>query len=87
MSDPNENFQPPPPPPLPESEDKAPRPVRLRIPAIVLFALGVLIVIGGFAKFIPGGAGTGAALCFLGALLFGFSFIPLPEPGADAESM
>jgi Yip1 domain len=75
-----ETFQPPP----PATDASAPRPLRLRIPAIVLFVLGVLIAIGGALKFVPGGVGTGLALAFWGALLFGLSFVRLPKAGPDA---
>ena len=88
MSDPNQGFQPPPAPPLSEAETKAPRPDKLRIPAIVLFVLGVLILVAGIAKFLPGGLGTGAAFAFWGILLFAFSFIPLPQTtGAEEAPM
>lgn len=72
------NFQPPPPPATPQEEAKPPRNAKLRIPAIVVFVLGVLVLVGGIAKLIAGGLSTGGALCFLGALLFGLSFIRLP---------
>jgi len=57
----------------------APRPTNLRPFAIGFFVLGVLVLVGGIAKFVPGGIGTGAALCFFGVLLFALSFIPLPQ--------
>jgi Yip1 domain len=80
MSEPFEaNFQPPPPPPTPVEEPPAPRPTKLRPVAIGLFAIGLLVLVGGIAKFIAGGAGTGGALCFMGILLFALSFIPLPK--------
>lgn len=79
---PAEPFSPPP-PPSPPVEPAAPRPLHLRKPAIIVFALGLLIVIGGVAKFIPGGIGTGGALCFWGVVLFAFSFIRLPKPAPD----
>jgi hypothetical protein len=79
MSAPNEqSFQAPPPPPMPESAPRAPRPTKLRPVAIGLFVLGLIVLGGGIAKFIPGGIGTGAAICFSGLLLFVLSFIPLP---------
>ena len=81
-----EPFSPPPPPPPPRTEPPAPRPVYLRKPAIILFALGLLIVIGGVAGFIAGGLQTGGAVCFWGVLLFAFSFIPLPRTGPDAPA-
>lgn len=79
-----EPVQPPPPPSPPPGEAPAPRPLHLRKPAIVLFAIGLLIVIGGIAKFIPGGTGTGAAVAFWGVLLFALSFIRLPKVAPDA---
>jgi len=99
MSDPNsQDFQaplevgssghievPPPPPPPPIVEPKAPRPVKLRPIAIGLFGLGVLLAIAGFAKFLPGGIGTGAAFAFWGILLFVLSLIPLPQIKGDEE--
>jgi len=79
MSAPNEqSFQAPPPPALPESAPHAPRPTRLRPIAIGLIVLGVIVLVGGIAKFIPAGIGTGAAICFAGVLLMVLSFIPLP---------
>jgi hypothetical protein len=83
-----EPFAPPPPPsppPIPV-EPPAPRPLYLRKPAIVLFVIGLLIVIGGIAGFIAGGIGTGGAVCFWGVLLFAFSFIRLPKTGPDTPA-
>jgi len=86
MSAPQEpDFQVPPPPPMPDEEPLGSRATELRPYAIGLFALGVIVAVGGAAKFIPGGLGTGAALCVLGILWFAFSFIrrpyfPDPEP-------
>lgn len=72
-------FQTPPPPPMPEAEPQAPRPTKLLWPiAIGVFVLGLIFVGGGAAKLLAGGFGTGAALCFFGALLFALSFIRLP---------
>jgi len=73
------NFQAPPPPPMPEEEPVAPRPTKKLWPiAIGVFVLGLIFVVGGIAKFLSGGIGTGGALCFFGALLFGLSFVRLP---------
>ena len=80
---PNDEFQPPPPPPQPPAE--ATRPVKLVPVAIGLFVVGLILLVGGIAKFVPGGIGTGAAFAFWGLLLFGFSFIPLPQPKSDDE--
>ncbi|MCM3871557.1 MAG: YIP1 family protein [Pyrinomonadaceae bacterium] len=86
-----ESFQPSTPPPTPPNTSppasavQAPRPVHLRKPAIALFVLGILILIGGIAKFIPGGPATGGAFAFWGVLLFALSFIRLPQPTAADE--
>ena len=57
MSDPNQ-FQPPP-PPTPVQQDEAPRPVKLRPVAIGLFVIGLVAIVVGIAKILPGGIGTG----------------------------
>jgi hypothetical protein len=80
---PNEEFQPPPPPPQPPAE--ATRPIKLVPVAIGLFVVGLILVVAGIAKFVPGGIFTGAAFAFWGILLFAFSFIPLPQPKSDDE--
>jgi hypothetical protein len=87
MSDPNsQDFQaPPPPPPPPAGQAGGPRPTKLRPVAIGLFVLGLLILVAGIAKFLPGGPGTGAAFAFWGILLFALSFIPLPQTKGDEE--
>lgn len=77
-------FQPPPPPSPPAPEAPAPRPLHLRTPAIALFVIGILILVGGVIGFIPGGLWTGLAVACWGGLLFGLSFVRLPKPGPDA---
>jgi hypothetical protein len=87
MSAPQEpEFQapPPPPPPMPDAEPVGSRATELRPFAIGVFVLGVIFAVGGAAKFLPGGLGTGAALCFLGIVWFAFSFIRR-APIVDAE--
>jgi hypothetical protein len=84
MSDPNADFQPPPPPLEPIVAKRA-RAVRLRMPAIVLFVLGVLLAVAALIKILPISVGIGASFCFFGALLFALSFIPLPDVPTDAE--
>lgn len=79
MSDPNQEFQPPPPPPTIEAEPVRPRPVKLLWAGIALIVLGIIVVIGGIASFIPGGTGTGLAVCALGILLGALSFARLPN--------
>jgi len=86
MSDPQEqNFQTAPPPPA--TDAPAPRPTKLRPVAIALFVIGVLVLIGAIANFIPGGVGTGILLACSGILLFALSFIPLPQVEAVEPPM
>jgi hypothetical protein len=84
MSEPADNFQPP---PLPQEAPVAQRPTAQRPIAIGLFVLGLLICIGGIAKFIPGGIGTGLALVAFGLALFGLSFVPLPVVGGEESPL
>lgn len=85
MSDPNQEsqpppqeFQPPPPPPPIEVEPERKRPANLLWASVALIVLGIIIVIGGIANFIPGGIGTGLAVVALGVLLLCLSFARLP---------
>ena len=78
MSDPNQEFQPPPPPTI-EGEPERKRPANLLWAGVALVVLGIIVLIGGIAGFIPGGIGTGAAVCVLGVLFFGLSFTSLPS--------
>jgi Yip1-like protein len=83
MSDPNtQNAQVTSPPPR---QAEAPRPRKLRPVAIGIFVLGLILLIAGIAKILPGGIGTGAAFAFWGILLFALSFIPLPQPKGEPE--
>jgi hypothetical protein len=87
MSEPADTFQPPPPPALPDETMAAPRPTAQRPIAIGLFVVGLIVCIGGIAKFIPGGIGTGLSLAVLGLALFGLSFVPLPVVGGEEGPM
>ena len=78
MSDPNQEFQPPPPPTI-ESEPERKRPANLLWAGIALIVLGVIVLLGGIASFIPTGIGTGVSLCLLGILLASLSFTHLPD--------
>ena len=49
----------------------------------IVFGAGVLLIVAGALK-LPGGIMAGAALAFLGAVLFGLSFIPPAEPPPNA---
>jgi hypothetical protein len=78
MSDPNQEFQPPP-PPATELEPERQRPANLLWAGIALVVIGILVIVGGIANFIPGGVGTGVSVCLLGVLFFGLSFTSLPN--------
>lgn len=80
-------FQAPPPPETPEAEPQAPRATKLRPISIGVFVLGVIFLVGGIAKFLSGGIGTGLALCFFGIVTFAFSFIRLPLAGEDERPL
>ncbi|HKP73023.1 MAG TPA: YIP1 family protein [Pyrinomonadaceae bacterium] len=56
-----------------------------RIVAIVVFVVGLLLLIAGFTKILPGAAGSGGGLCFLGVVMLGLSFIPRGTSDANAE--
>jgi len=84
MSDPNQ-FQPPPPPGAPQLPSAGPRPAKLRPVAIGLAVAGLLILVGGIAKILPGGFFTGLAFLFWGLLLVGLSFIRLPDESVSDE--
>ena len=57
-----------------------------RTVASVVFGVGVIVLIAGVAKILPGGMFTGGALAFLGALFFALSFIPRPEAEPNAPA-
>lgn len=84
MSEPNSEFQPPPPPPV-QPEPITTRPTKLWPAAISLFVVGIIMLIAGIAKILPGGLGTGIAFAFWGVLLFAFSFISLPPTTGGEE--
>jgi hypothetical protein len=55
-----------------------------RLVAIAVLVVGVLLLIAGVMKILPGAAGGGGALCFLGVVMLGLSFIPRTPAGTDA---
>ncbi|HEV7475066.1 MAG TPA: YIP1 family protein, partial [Pyrinomonadaceae bacterium] len=59
------------------------RPTQLRIPAIVLAVLGLALMGAGISKLLYGMTGPGFGVAFMGAVLFGLSFISLPVPTGD----
>jgi hypothetical protein len=55
-----------------------------RIVAIAVLVVGLLLLIAGVMKLLPGATGGGGTLCFLGVVMLGLSFIPRTPVGADA---
>ena len=77
MSDPNQEFHPPPPPPV-QNEPERPRPAWLMWAGIGVFVLGIIIIALNIAGVLTSAIGTGASVCVLGIMFFGFSFMRLP---------
>lgn len=75
----NQAFQPPPPSVI-QPEPERSRPTNLMFAGIALVVIGIVIVVLGLPMIglIVGGIGTGLAVCVLGILFFGFSFMRLP---------
>ena len=56
-----------------------------RLIAIIVLVVGILLVALGVLKILPGAAGSGGALAFLGVVMLGLSFVPRTAPdGVDA---
>ena len=79
-----QEFQAPPAPPTPE---RRPRPTKLRLVAIGLFVVGLILAVGGIAKFIPGAIVPGIAFVIWAVIMFAFSFIPLPQVDSKEEPL
>ena len=77
--DPNQQFQPPPPPDI-KGEPERRRPTNLMFAGIALVVIGIVVAVLGLPmiNLVVGGIGTGLAVCALGILFFGFSFMRLP---------
>lgn len=57
-----------------------------RLVAIAVLVVGILLLLAGVMKILPGAAAGGGALCFLGVVMLGLSFIPRTPAGADAPA-
>ena len=77
MSDPNQEFHAPPPPAI-QTEPERERPTWLMWTAIGVFVLGIIIIALNIAGVLTSAIGTGATVCVLGMMFFGFSFMRLP---------
>ncbi len=77
--DPNQEFQAPPPPTI-QGEPERRRPSNLMFAGIALVVIGIVVVVLGLpmVNLVVGGVGTGLAVCALGILFFGFSFMRYP---------
>ena len=56
-----------------------------RIVAIAVLVVGLLLLTAGVMKILPGAAGGGGALAFLGVVMLGLSFVPRTAAGTDDE--
>jgi len=54
-----------------------------RIVAIAVLVVGLLLLIAGVMKLLPGASGGGGALAFLGVVMLGLSFVPRSAAGTD----
>jgi hypothetical protein len=59
---------------------------RFTVPAVV-FGIGVVLIVLSFIGVLPGLGGAGGGLVFLGLVLLGLSFVPLPESASDERPM
>lgn len=87
MSDQEIQLNPQPEPPGIFVEPTAPRATKLRPFAIASAVLGVLMLVASIAGMMPGGPGTGVAFIFWGILMFGLSFVRLPQVVGDEQPM
>jgi Yip1 domain len=55
-----------------------------RLVAIGVLVVGILLLVAGVLKILPGAAGGGGALCLLGVMMLALSFVPREPAGADA---
>lgn len=74
-------------PPAPTMPEPRPRPTKLRLVAIGLFVVALILAIGGIAGFLPGGVFPGIAFVIWAAVLFGLSFVPLPQVDSTEEPL
>jgi hypothetical protein len=77
----------PPPPPTPPAKPKRPRPFYLWPLAIGLFVLGLVFLVGSVTKLSPDAWLSGALFLLVGLLVFGLSFIPLPDVPQKEEPL
>ena len=74
-----------PPPPADKRGEAKAGPSRVkRLHALVVIGIGVVALMLGLLKVLPGGAVAGGSLLFLGLVLLGLSFVPTREPAGAA---
>jgi hypothetical protein len=76
-----------PPPPAPAAPAPKARPTNLRLVAIGLFVVGLILAIGGIARFLPGAIFPGLAFVVWAGIMFGLSFIPKPQLDSTEEPL
>jgi hypothetical protein len=70
-----------PPPPADRRGEAKSGPSRVkRVTALAVIGVGVVALVLGLLKVLPGGATAGGSLLFLGLVLLGLSFVPTREP-------
>lgn len=79
-----QEFQAPPAPPTPP---RKPRPTKLLFVGIGLFVVGLIMAIGGIAKFLPGAIFPGLLFVLWGLIMGGLSFVPLPQVDSTEEPL
>lgn len=79
-----QEFHAPPAPPVPAPK---PRPKKLLFVAIGLFVVGLILAIGGIAKFLPGAIFPGIMFALWAFVMAGLSFVPLPQVDSKEEPL
>ena len=79
-----QEFHAPPAPPVPAPK---PRPKELLFVAIGLFVVGLILAIGGIAKFLPGAIFPGIMFALWAFVMAGLSFVPLPQVDSKEEPL
>jgi hypothetical protein len=80
-----QEFQAPPPPPMPAKRRQ--RPTKLFLVAAVIFVVGLILLIGGLARFLPGATFPGILFMLWAGIMVGLSFIPFPQFDSKEEPL
>lgn len=74
-------------PPAPPAPQRKPRPTKLLVVAIGLFVVGLILAIGGIARFLPGATFPGILFVLWALVMGGLSFVPLPQVESTEEPL